>query len=77
MLDEKADDVFADPTLLTVGQLAWMDFDLLLNSLRPYLFSLGLQALHVDQIIEGAQSDLYYPVVRLSSRLHVVRGVKK
>lgn len=70
-------DAYTDPTLLTVGQLAWMDFDLLLNSLRPYLFSLGLQDWQVENLIEDAQSDLYYPVVRLSSRLHVVRGIKK
>jgi hypothetical protein len=65
-----------DPTLLTVGQLAWMDFDLLLNSLRPYLYSIHIPSWQVERMIEDAQTDLYYPVMRLTTRLHVVRGIK-
>jgi hypothetical protein len=54
-----------------------MNFDLLLHSIIPYLHSLGLDEWQVESLIEEGQSDLYYPVVHLSTRLHVVRGIKK
>jgi hypothetical protein len=63
--------------MLTVGQLAWMDFDLLLGALQPYLQLLRIPEWEIRTMIEDAQADLYYPVVRLSTRLHVVHGVKK
>lgn len=66
-----------DPTLLTVGQLAWMDFDLMLGALKPYLQLLPIPDWKIKDMIEDAQADLYYPVVRLSTRLHVVQGIKK
>lgn len=44
-----------DPTLLTVGQLAWMNWDMLLVAVRPLLLSSGLSEAEVNTLIEDAQ----------------------
>ncbi|EIM90105.1 S-adenosyl-L-methionine-dependent methyltransferase [Stereum hirsutum FP-91666 SS1] len=66
-----------DPTLLTVGQLAWMNWDMLLVAVRPLLLSSGLSEAEVNVLIEDAQRDLYYPLVHIASRLYVVHAIKK
>lgn len=66
-----------DPVLLTIGQLAWMDYDMLLMSLRPLLLqNSGLPPDHVDRLISDAQADLYYPQIRPSVCLHIVFAFK-
>ncbi|KAI0065389.1 S-adenosyl-L-methionine-dependent methyltransferase [Artomyces pyxidatus] len=65
-----------DPTLLTVGQLAWMNQDLLVLAIRPLLLSSGIPEKRVKMLIEAAQRDLYYPLVHIASRLHVVHAIK-
>ncbi|KAF7976349.1 hypothetical protein HWV62_5921 [Athelia sp. TMB] len=67
-----------DDTQLTIGQLAWMEHDLLLPGMRPLLLSTsGKTEAEVQALIENAQHDLYYPQERLSSRLHVAHARKK
>ncbi|TFY83721.1 hypothetical protein EWM64_g304 [Hericium alpestre] len=65
-----------DPTLLTVGQLAWQNHDLLLHAVRPMLLSSGLPEPQVKTLVAEAQRDLYYPLVHIASRLHVVHAIK-
>ncbi|KAH9079525.1 S-adenosyl-L-methionine-dependent methyltransferase [Lactarius deliciosus] len=65
-----------DPTLLTVGQLAWMESDLLILALRPLLLSSGLSEKEVKVLTEAAQRDLYFPLVHIENRLHVVHAIK-
>jgi len=67
-----------DPILLTIGQLAWMNYDILLMSLRPLLLEhSGLPLEQVDKLITDAQSDLYYPEVRPNINLHIVFALKQ
>ncbi|KAI9509636.1 S-adenosyl-L-methionine-dependent methyltransferase [Russula earlei] len=65
-----------DPTLLTVGQLAWMESDLLILAMRPLLLASGLDEKEVKMLTEAAQRDLYYPLVHIETRLHVVHAIK-
>jgi hypothetical protein len=65
-----------DPTLLTVGQLAWMESDLLILAIRPLLLASGLEEKEVKKLTEAAQRDLYYPLVHIENRLHVVHAIK-
>ncbi|KAI0006138.1 S-adenosyl-L-methionine-dependent methyltransferase [Russula compacta] len=65
-----------DPTLLTVGQLAWMESDLLILAIRPLLLASGLEEKEVKMLTEAAQRDLYYPLVHIENRLHVVHAIK-
>jgi len=65
-----------DPTLLTVGQLAWMESDLLILAIRPLLLASGLDEKDVKMLTEAAQRDLYYPLVHIENRLHVVHAIK-
>ncbi|KAF8274911.1 S-adenosyl-L-methionine-dependent methyltransferase [Lactarius quietus] len=66
-----------DPTLLTVGQLAWMESDLLILAVRPLLLSSGLSEKEVKMLTEAAQRDLYFPLVHIENRLHVVHAIKR
>ncbi|THH20705.1 hypothetical protein EW146_g734 [Bondarzewia mesenterica] len=66
-----------DPTLLTVGQLAWMNWDLLLLAARPLLLSSGLPEWQVKNLIAEAQRDLYHPLVHIASRFYVVHAIKR
>ncbi|KAF8580867.1 S-adenosyl-L-methionine-dependent methyltransferase [Ramaria rubella] len=66
-----------DPVLLTIGQLAWMNYDTLLMSLRPLLLEHSALPPHrVDQIVAEAQADLYYPEVRPNVCLHIIHAIK-
>ena len=65
-----------DPTRLTVGQLAWMESDLLILAVRPLLLSSGLSEKEVKMLTEAAQRDLYFPLVHIENRLHVVHAIK-
>lgn len=68
--------VIVDPTLLTVGQLAWMESDLLILAIRPLLLASGLEEKRVKMLTEAAQRELYYPLVHIENRLHVVHAIK-
>ncbi|KAJ7218984.1 S-adenosyl-L-methionine-dependent methyltransferase [Mycena haematopus] len=61
---------------LTVGQLQWMAFDLLLPALKPLFLSLGMLEFRADRIIKDAQTDLYYSNSdwKLSSHMHIVHA---
>ncbi|KAJ6496730.1 hypothetical protein C8R47DRAFT_1115335 [Mycena vitilis] len=65
-----------DPGVLTLGQLLWMSYDLLLPALKPMFIHLGLLESRADRIIKDAQSDLYFTEYELSSRLHVVYATR-
>jgi len=66
-----------DDLNLTIGQLAWLDYDLLLPAMRPLLLSSGKQESEVKALVENAHHDLYYPIVNPSTRLHVVHALKR
>jgi len=66
-----------DDLTLTIGQLAWMNYDLLLPAMRPLLLSTGKTESEVKTLLEQAHHDLYYPIVKPSSRLHVVHAIKR
>ncbi|KAI6036265.1 S-adenosyl-L-methionine-dependent methyltransferase [Pisolithus microcarpus] len=66
-----------DPVALTIGQLAWMNYDIMLPALKPLFLSAGMKEWEAKKLIEEAQQDLYYPLVRPSARLHIVHAVKK
>jgi len=66
-----------DPVALSIGQLAWMDYDIMLPALKPLFLSAGMREWEAKKLIEEAQQDLYYPLVRPSTRLHIVHAVKK
>ncbi|KAJ6502490.1 S-adenosyl-L-methionine-dependent methyltransferase [Mycena sanguinolenta] len=61
---------------LTVGQLQWMAYDLLLPALKPMFMSLGMLESKVDRIIKDAQTDLYYgnSDFKLASHMHIVHA---
>ncbi|KAJ7040634.1 S-adenosyl-L-methionine-dependent methyltransferase [Mycena alexandri] len=63
--------------LLTVGQLQWMVYNLLLPALKPMFLALGLPETSVDQIIKDAQHDLYYSKFKLSSRLRIAYAIRR
>lgn len=65
-----------DPLPLTIGELAWMQYDLLILALKPLLLSGKIPGWQVDALIEDAQRDLYRPVVRPSNILHTVFALK-
>jgi hypothetical protein len=60
-----------------MGQLQWMEYDLLLPSLKPMFLHLGLLESEVDQIIEDAQRDLYHGHFELSSRIRIAHATKR
>jgi hypothetical protein len=66
----------ADLHLLTIGQLQWMDYELLLPALKPFFLSAGLSENNVSRIIADAQHDLYYPAAPISTHLHIVYASK-
>ncbi|KAJ6572900.1 S-adenosyl-L-methionine-dependent methyltransferase [Mycena sp. CBHHK59/15] len=66
-----------DDRLLTVGQLQWMDYDLLLPALKPLFLHLGIREPKVDRIIKDAQNDLYHSEFELSSRLHIAYALRR
>ncbi|KAF7342869.1 Secondary metabolism regulator LAE1 [Mycena sanguinolenta] len=62
--------------ILTVGQLQWMAYDLLLPALKPMFMSLGMLESRADRIIKDAQTDLYYgnSDFKLASHMHIVHA---
>ena len=55
-----------------------MDNDLLVSGMRPILLqSSGKTEADVDALIELAYHDLYYPIIKLSTQLHVVHAIKQ
>ncbi|KAG7092526.1 hypothetical protein E1B28_008876 [Marasmius oreades] len=66
-----------DSNMLTVGQLQWMDYELLLPALKPLFLSVGLPETHVRTLIRNAQHDLYNPISNLSAHLHIVYATKR
>ncbi|KAG6328551.1 hypothetical protein ID866_10538, partial [Astraeus odoratus] len=66
-----------DPLALSIGQLAWMDYDIMLPALKPLFLSAGMKEWEAKKLIEEAQQDLYYPLVRPSTRLHIVHAIKR
>ncbi|KAJ7109433.1 S-adenosyl-L-methionine-dependent methyltransferase [Mycena epipterygia] len=66
-----------DSRVLTVGQLQWMAYDLLLPALKPMFLHLGLRESRVDRIIKEAQADLYSSDFELSSRLHIAYATRR
>ncbi|KAG8988747.1 hypothetical protein FRB94_002482 [Tulasnella sp. JGI-2019a] len=54
-----------DQTLLTIGQLSWMNQDNLLPALIPHLVTVnGLSEAQAQKLVELAQKDLYFPQIR-------------
>ncbi|KAF6765257.1 S-adenosyl-L-methionine-dependent methyltransferase [Ephemerocybe angulata] len=66
-----------DPTLLTIGQLQWMDYELLIPALLNLFLSQGIPQEEVDVIIGQAQHDLYYPTVPLMAHIHIAYASKR
>ncbi|KAL1747532.1 S-adenosyl-L-methionine-dependent methyltransferase [Schizophyllum fasciatum] len=66
-----------DPETLTVGQLQWMDYELLLPGLLPMFLFCGLPERQARDLILDAQHDLYHSPVRLSMQLHISYAVKR
>ncbi|KIK96226.1 hypothetical protein PAXRUDRAFT_826169 [Paxillus rubicundulus Ve08.2h10] len=66
-----------DPVALSIGQLAWMNYDLMLPALKPLFLSTGMKEWEAKKLIEEAHQDLYYPLVRASMRLHIVYALRK
>ncbi len=64
-----------DPVSLTVGQLQWMDYELLLPALRPLFLTCELPD-RVDKLITEAQQVLYNPEARLMTRINIVHASK-
>lgn len=65
-----------DASLLTVGQLQWMDYELFLPALRPLFLCNGLPPSIVDRLITEAQQDLYYPTFPSYTTLHIAYASK-
>ncbi|KAK0483693.1 S-adenosyl-L-methionine-dependent methyltransferase [Armillaria novae-zelandiae] len=66
-----------EPVALTVGQLQWMDYDLLLPALRPFFLTVGLPEARVRSLIADAQQDLYRSSVHLSCVINIVHATKR
>lgn len=66
-----------EPLSLTVGQLQWMDYDLLLPALHPFFLTVGLPETKVRSLIADAQQDLYHTSVHLSCLTYVVHASKR
>ncbi|KAF7971965.1 hypothetical protein HWV62_19357 [Athelia sp. TMB] len=67
-----------DETQLSIGQLSWMEYDLLLPAMEPLLMEMSHKTQdEVKLIIQNAQHDLYYPQDKLSMRMHIVHAIKK
>ncbi|KAF7983757.1 hypothetical protein HWV62_18946 [Athelia sp. TMB] len=57
---------------LTIGQLAWMEYDLLLPAMEPLLMEASCRTqAQVKELIENAQQDLYYPQENISCAIEV------
>ncbi|KAJ1309761.1 hypothetical protein OPQ81_006527 [Rhizoctonia solani] len=65
-----------DPVVLSIGQLAWMNYDNLLLALRPLLLDYGITAEKAAKLIEDAQENLYHPKVQPYCCWHIVHARK-
>ncbi|KAF8651489.1 hypothetical protein AX16_004787 [Volvariella volvacea WC 439] len=67
-----------DETMRTIGEIQWMDYELLLPALKPFFLSVGLSDGFVDKLIADAQYDLYYPPAGScrTARIHIVHATK-
>ena len=63
--------------MLTIGQLQWMDYELLIPALQPFFLSSGMSAEDVTQIVQDAQHDLYYPDVPFLAHIHISYATKR
>lgn len=68
-----------DRRSLTIGELQWMAYDLLLPALRPMFLNCGLNKSRTDELIKNATVDLYHgnTIFELSSRLYIVNAKRK
>ncbi|PFH54301.1 hypothetical protein AMATHDRAFT_135556 [Amanita thiersii Skay4041] len=66
-----------DAMILTVGQLQWLDYELLLPALKPLFLDCGIARSNVERIIDEAQRNLYRPPVPFSTLLHVIHATKR
>ncbi|KAJ7901147.1 S-adenosyl-L-methionine-dependent methyltransferase [Mycena olivaceomarginata] len=64
---------------LTIGELQWMAYDLLLPALKPMFLNCGLNKSRTDELIKNATVDLYHgnTIFELSSRLYIVNAKRK
>lgn len=70
--------IIADDFNLTIGQLAWLDNDILLAGMRPLLLSNAMKSeAEVTSLLENAYHDLYYTDKKPATRLYVVHAIKK
>ncbi|CAE6517668.1 unnamed protein product [Rhizoctonia solani] len=65
-----------DPVVLSIGQLAWMNYDNLLLALRPLLLDYGITPEKAAKLIEDAQENLYHPKVQPYCCWHIVHARK-
>ncbi|CAE6487325.1 unnamed protein product [Rhizoctonia solani] len=65
-----------DPVVLSIGQLAWMNYDNLLLALRPLLLDNGITSEKAAKLIEDAQENLYHPKVQPYCCWHIVHARK-
>ncbi|CAE7126287.1 unnamed protein product [Rhizoctonia solani] len=65
-----------DPVVLSIGQLAWMNYDNLLLALRPLLLDHGITSEKAAKLIENAQENLYHPKVQPYCCCHIVHAKK-
>ncbi|KAF8522258.1 S-adenosyl-L-methionine-dependent methyltransferase [Hysterangium stoloniferum] len=67
-----------DEIIQTIGQLAWMNYQNLLYSLRPLILEHSSLSMHeVDGLLEAAQEDLYNDNdIRPNVCLHIVHATK-
>ncbi|CEL51805.1 hypothetical protein RSOLAG1IB_00340 [Rhizoctonia solani AG-1 IB] len=65
-----------DPVVLSIGQLAWMNYDNLLLALRPLLLDHGITPDKAAKLIEDAQENLYRPKVQPYCCWHIVHARK-
>ncbi|KAF8758522.1 Methyltransferase domain [Rhizoctonia solani] len=65
-----------EPVILSIGQLAWMNYDNLLLALRPLLLDHGITPERAAKLIEDAQENLYHPKVQPHCCWHIVHARK-
>ncbi|CAE6414568.1 unnamed protein product [Rhizoctonia solani] len=65
-----------DPVVLSIGQLAWMNYDNLLLALRPLLLDHGITPDKAAKLIEDAQENLYHPKAQPYCCWHIVHARK-
>jgi len=59
-----------------MGQLQWMDYELLVPSLRFAFLSSGIDEKDVNRIVRDAQYDLYHPPKPFFAHIHVAYAIR-